>query len=282
MSATGRVSAQKGRGRYVADGENVLGATRFGRLFPAHEPGSHLHAVRVPAGPGGRGQQARRDRASPSELRAIRPPCRPAGTATLAAKTRNSRRATTTSISAWLPPRTTSSLSRQYGRRAGCSAIERHRNQGRRRLRGRGSRGARGHLPCHPDREARCCRRGHSLASGQHAQGLPPRDPASRVRRGRAMSPVTEGGARTGHGSADYGGGATTTRSGAIALDQCSGDPAGSGPLGWISGLGIVPAVVIDDVGRAAPLAEALSRPERAGDDRRPDVEVPGAAGNWS
>src|SRR5437870_4262543 len=29
LSATGRVSAQKGRGLYVADGEGVLGATRF-------------------------------------------------------------------------------------------------------------------------------------------------------------------------------------------------------------------------------------------------------------
>ena len=65
------------------------------------------------------------------------------------------------------------------------------------------------------------------------------------------MSPVTGGAARTGHGSADDGpADATTTRSGAIALDQCSGDPARSGPLGGISGLGIVPVVVIDDVGR--------------------------------
>ena len=33
LSATGRVSAQKGRGLYVADGEGVLGATRFGGFF---------------------------------------------------------------------------------------------------------------------------------------------------------------------------------------------------------------------------------------------------------
>ena len=33
LSATGRVSAQKGRGLYVADGEDVLGATRFGGFF---------------------------------------------------------------------------------------------------------------------------------------------------------------------------------------------------------------------------------------------------------
>jgi GntR family transcriptional regulator, transcriptional repressor for pyruvate dehydrogenase complex len=33
LSATGRVSAQKGRGLYVANGEGVLGATRFGGFF---------------------------------------------------------------------------------------------------------------------------------------------------------------------------------------------------------------------------------------------------------
>jgi len=33
LSATGRVSAQKGRGLYVADGEGVLGTTRFGGFF---------------------------------------------------------------------------------------------------------------------------------------------------------------------------------------------------------------------------------------------------------
>ena len=33
LSATGRVSAQKGRGLYVADGEGVLGAARFGGFF---------------------------------------------------------------------------------------------------------------------------------------------------------------------------------------------------------------------------------------------------------
>src|ERR671937_336769 len=33
LSAAGRVSAQKGRGLYVADGEGVLGATGFGSFF---------------------------------------------------------------------------------------------------------------------------------------------------------------------------------------------------------------------------------------------------------
>jgi DNA-binding FadR family transcriptional regulator len=33
LSATGRVSAQKGRGLYVADGDGVLGATRFDKFF---------------------------------------------------------------------------------------------------------------------------------------------------------------------------------------------------------------------------------------------------------
>ncbi len=63
------------------------------------------------------------------------------------------------------------------------------------------------------------------------------------------MSPVTPGAARTWHGSAD---------DGPAGADQYSGDLAESGPLGAISGLGIIPVVVIDDVGQAAPLAEAL------------------------
>lgn len=33
LSATGQVSAQKGRGLYVADGEGILGASRFGGFF---------------------------------------------------------------------------------------------------------------------------------------------------------------------------------------------------------------------------------------------------------
>jgi len=33
LSATGRVSAQKGRGLYVADGETMLGARRWGGFF---------------------------------------------------------------------------------------------------------------------------------------------------------------------------------------------------------------------------------------------------------
>ena len=33
LSAVGRVSAQKGRGLYVADGESVMGVTRFGGFF---------------------------------------------------------------------------------------------------------------------------------------------------------------------------------------------------------------------------------------------------------
>ncbi len=92
------------------------------------------------------------------------------------------------------------------------------------------------------------------------------------------MSSGTGGAARTRHGSPDDGlADATTTRGGPIGLDQCSGDPAESGLLGGISGLGITPVVVIDDVGLAAPLAEALGRPERAGwDDRRPPRSSPG------
>ena len=33
LSATGRISAQKGRGLYVADGESMLGAKRWGGFF---------------------------------------------------------------------------------------------------------------------------------------------------------------------------------------------------------------------------------------------------------
>src|ERR1700751_2383705 len=38
LSATGQVSAQKGRGLYVADGESMLGATRWGGFFEPTNP----------------------------------------------------------------------------------------------------------------------------------------------------------------------------------------------------------------------------------------------------
>jgi 2-dehydro-3-deoxyphosphogluconate aldolase / (4S)-4-hydroxy-2-oxoglutarate aldolase len=73
------------------------------------------------------------------------------------------------------------------------------------------------------------------------------------------VSPVTGGTARTGHGSADNGtADSTTIAASPISADQCCGGPAGSGPLGAFGRLGIIPVVVIDDVGHAAPVAEAL------------------------
>ena len=71
LSATGRVSAQKGRGLYVADGEEVLGATRFGGFFlPTNL--EHIFMLfefrRVQEAEASRLAAAR---ASPSELRVI-------------------------------------------------------------------------------------------------------------------------------------------------------------------------------------------------------------------
>jgi GntR family transcriptional regulator, transcriptional repressor for pyruvate dehydrogenase complex len=71
LSATGRVSAQKGRGLYVAAGESMLGASRWGGFFvPTNldhifmlfefRRVQEMHASRLAA-----------DRASPSELRVI-------------------------------------------------------------------------------------------------------------------------------------------------------------------------------------------------------------------
>lgn len=71
LSATGRVSAQKGRGLYVADGESMLGASRWSGFFvPTNldhifmlfefRRAQEMHASRLAA-----------DRASPSELRVI-------------------------------------------------------------------------------------------------------------------------------------------------------------------------------------------------------------------
>jgi GntR family transcriptional repressor for pyruvate dehydrogenase complex len=71
LSATGRVSAQKGRGLYVADGESMLGARQWGGFFlPTNLDHifmlfefrriQELHASRLAA-----------KRASPSELRVI-------------------------------------------------------------------------------------------------------------------------------------------------------------------------------------------------------------------
>lgn len=71
LSAIGRVSAQKGRGLYVADGASVLGATRFGGFFlPTNL--DHIYMLfefrRVQEAEASR---LAATRASPSELRVI-------------------------------------------------------------------------------------------------------------------------------------------------------------------------------------------------------------------
>ena len=71
LSATGRVSAQKGRGLYVADGQNVLGATRFGGFF---QPTNLDHIFMLFEFRRVQEAEASRlaaSRASPSELRVI-------------------------------------------------------------------------------------------------------------------------------------------------------------------------------------------------------------------
>ena len=122
LSATGRVSAQKGRGLYVADGEGVLGRGRLRRVLHPDQPGPHLHAVRVPPDPGDRGQPAGRDPGQPGRTAGDRG--RRAGVParlTRPATRRSSRPATTPSTSASPPPRTTSSSSPRCARPAGCS-----------------------------------------------------------------------------------------------------------------------------------------------------------------
>ena len=71
LSATGRVSAQKGRGLYVADSESMLGARRWGGFF---EPTNLDHIFMLFEFRRIQEMQASRlaaDRASPSELRVI-------------------------------------------------------------------------------------------------------------------------------------------------------------------------------------------------------------------
>lgn len=71
LSATGQVSAQKGRGLYVADGESMLGTTRWGGFFA---PTNLDHIFMLFEFRRGQEMQASRlaaKRASPSELREI-------------------------------------------------------------------------------------------------------------------------------------------------------------------------------------------------------------------
>jgi GntR family transcriptional regulator, transcriptional repressor for pyruvate dehydrogenase complex len=71
LSATGRVSAQKGRGLYVADGENVLGATRFGGFFLPTNLDHIFMLFEFRRAQEAEASRLAATRASPSELRVI-------------------------------------------------------------------------------------------------------------------------------------------------------------------------------------------------------------------
>ena len=71
LSATGRVSAQKGRGLYVADGENVLGATPFGGFFRPTNLDHIFMLFEFRRVQEAEASRLAATRASPSELRVI-------------------------------------------------------------------------------------------------------------------------------------------------------------------------------------------------------------------
>jgi GntR family transcriptional regulator, transcriptional repressor for pyruvate dehydrogenase complex len=71
LSAIGRVSAQKGRGLYVADGENVLGAARFGGFFLPTNLDHIFMLFEFRRAQEGEASRLAATRASPSELRVI-------------------------------------------------------------------------------------------------------------------------------------------------------------------------------------------------------------------
>ena len=122
LSATGRVSAQKGRGLYVADGASMLGATRWGGLFV---PTNLDHIFMLFEFRRVQEMQASRlaaRRASPSSCEKSRPRCRPAAAVTPAATTRSSSGAMTPSTSASPPPRTMSSSCRPFAKPGRFSA----------------------------------------------------------------------------------------------------------------------------------------------------------------
>ena len=122
LSALGRISAQKGRGLYVADDAGDAGLDGLGRLLPADRPRPRLHAVRVPPGPGGRGRPARRDPGHPGRTAHHRGRGRPVPGGPRDRRGRScSTAATTTSTSASPRPRTTPSSSPRSARPAGCS-----------------------------------------------------------------------------------------------------------------------------------------------------------------
>jgi GntR family transcriptional regulator, transcriptional repressor for pyruvate dehydrogenase complex len=71
LSATGRVSAQKGRGLYVADGESMLGATRFGGFFVPTNLDHIFMLFEFRRVQEAEASRLAATRASPSELRVI-------------------------------------------------------------------------------------------------------------------------------------------------------------------------------------------------------------------
>jgi GntR family transcriptional regulator, transcriptional repressor for pyruvate dehydrogenase complex len=71
LSATGRVSAQKGRGLYVADGESMLGATRFGGFFMPTNLDHIFMLFEFRRVQEAEASRLAATRASPSELRVI-------------------------------------------------------------------------------------------------------------------------------------------------------------------------------------------------------------------
>ena len=98
LSATGRVSAQKGRGLYVADGESMLGTTRWGGFFA---PTNLDHIFMLFEFRRVQEMQASRlaaKRASPSELREIEAAVQACRHGSPAATTRSSSGAMTRSI----------------------------------------------------------------------------------------------------------------------------------------------------------------------------------------
>ncbi len=122
LSATGRVSAQKGRGLYVADGENVLGATRFGGFF---QPTNLDHIFMLFEFRRVQEAEASRlaaTRASPSELRVIETAVQTCRHGYLSRDNSEFEAGDDDFHLGVAAPRTTSSLSRQCGRRADYSA----------------------------------------------------------------------------------------------------------------------------------------------------------------
>ena len=190
LSAMGRVSAQKGRGLYVADGDGVLGATTFGGFFmPTNldhifmlfefRRVQEIAASRLAA-----------TQASPAELRVIEAAVQ---TCRRGHQTGDKEQFEAGDDAFHLGVAAASHNfflvaavreARRLQRQASVIGI-----RGSGRARRRGGRGTRRDLPRDPRWPTRCGRRRHRGASGQHPQGLPSRDPAPRLRRGIRRQP---------------------------------------------------------------------------------------------